>query len=203
MSEERLELRYVPVSSARKWDRNAKKHDIQALIDSIKQHGFKDPPKFEPELNGGEGGTVEGNGRCEALAVMMEARMDRPRGIVEDAGGEWLMPFLFGVDAPSQAAAESYGLTHNIATMLGGDFSELDIAAMWDLEGYAAVVQEIKNAEVDVVGVSDEGLTAVMEVLAQQALGQDIPDEFPEYDESIADTVEYHECPKCNHKWPK
>lgn len=26
---------------------------------------------------------------------------------------------------------------------------------------------------------------------------------FPEYDESIAETVEYHECPECGHRWPK
>ena len=26
---------------------------------------------------------------------------------------------------------------------------------------------------------------------------------FPEYDESIADEVEYLECPECGHKWPK
>ena len=31
-----------------------------------------------------------------------------------------------------------------------------------------------------------------------------VPDvEFKEYDESIADDVEYHECPECGHKWPK
>ena len=27
--------------------------------------------------------------------------------------------------------------------------------------------------------------------------------EFPEYDESVADEVEYIECPKCGHRWPK
>lgn len=27
--------------------------------------------------------------------------------------------------------------------------------------------------------------------------------EFPEYDESIADEVEYLECPECGYKWPK
>lgn len=27
--------------------------------------------------------------------------------------------------------------------------------------------------------------------------------EFPEYDESIADEVEFLECPECGHKWPK
>ena len=27
--------------------------------------------------------------------------------------------------------------------------------------------------------------------------------EFPEYDESVADEVEYIECPECGHRWPK
>ena len=27
--------------------------------------------------------------------------------------------------------------------------------------------------------------------------------EFPEYDESVADDVEYITCPECGHKWPK
>ena len=31
----------------------------------------------------------------------------------------------------------------------------------------------------------------------------ELPDEFPEYDESIADDVEYITCPECGHKWPK
>jgi len=30
-----------------------------------------------------------------------------------------------------------------------------------------------------------------------------LPDSFPEYDESVADEVEFHECPDCGHKWPK
>jgi hypothetical protein len=30
-----------------------------------------------------------------------------------------------------------------------------------------------------------------------------LPDEWQEYDESIADEVEFHECPECGHEWPK
>jgi len=31
---------------------------------------------------------------------------------------------------------------------------------------------------------------------------KEVPD-FPEYDESIADEVEWLECPECGHRWPK
>ena len=39
---------------------------------------------------------------------------------------------------------------------------------------------------------------------AELGMGFD-PDsvEFPEYDESVADEVEYLECPECGHRWPK
>lgn len=30
-----------------------------------------------------------------------------------------------------------------------------------------------------------------------------LPESWREYDESAADDVEFHECPKCGHKWPK
>ena len=33
--------------------------------------------------------------------------------------------------------------------------------------------------------------------------GYEIPDEFQEYDESVADDVEMIECPKCGHSFPK
>jgi len=49
----------------------------------------------------------------------------------------------------------------------------------------------------------EAGVQTMLEELAVDA-GIVPPDvEFPEYDESIADDVEYLTCPKCGHKWPK
>lgn len=39
--------------------------------------------------------------------------------------------------------------------------------------------------------------------LKEAALDQLSHVEFPEYDESIAQEVEYLECPACHHRWPK
>jgi len=37
-----------------------------------------------------------------------------------------------------------------------------------------------------------------------ELIGWNVPDaEFKEYDESVADDVEYITCPECGHKWPK
>lgn len=54
--------------------------------------------------------------------------------------------------------------------------------------------------------MSAPGLQGMMERLKERiAEGYFNPDdvEFPEYDEDIADDVEYLECPECGHRWPK
>lgn len=116
-----LAIRHVPLDQVRRWDRNPKKHDFGALIQSIARYGFKDPPKFEPALNAGKGGIVEGNGRAEALTMMQADGQEPPRGVAVDPEGRWCMPVLFGVDARSKAEAESYGIDHNNLTLSGGD----------------------------------------------------------------------------------
>ena len=63
--------------------------------------------------------------------------------------------------------------------------------ASWDAEVLAGL-----NAEMDLSGLFFDDELAVI-------LNQPPNVEFPEYDESIADSVEYHECPNCQHRWPK
>ena len=65
----------------------------------------------------------------------------------------------------------------------------------------------------DILGQIDVGaMDGVNKEIAQKLIKQIRQDQyieeldtikFPEYDESIADEVEWHECPECNHKWPK
>jgi hypothetical protein len=130
-----LVIRHVPLDRVRRWDRNPKRHDFGALIQSISRYGFKDPPKFEPSLNGGEGGIVEGNGRAEALGMMQVDGQAPPRGVTVDADGRWCIPVLFGVDARSRAEAESYGVDHNNLTLLGGDLGIDAVMGLWDESG--------------------------------------------------------------------
>ena len=50
---------------------------------------------------------------------------------------------------------------------------------------------------------SEAGVQAMLSELAEKA-GVVPPNvEFPEYDESVADDVEYITCPECGYKWPK
>ena len=130
---EQLEIRYVKLWHCRLWEDNYKLHDIGGLIESFYKYGFKDPPKWEPKLNGAAGGIVEGNGRITALGVMFDEKMERPRGVGIAESGQWLVPVLFGVDAETEAQAEAYGVDHNASVLSGGDYGLADHMRMWDV----------------------------------------------------------------------
>lgn len=137
---EAVKLEYIPISEVIRWDDNPKLHDIGAIISSIKEYGFRDPPTFDSKL----AALVEGNGRCEALNVMMSQGDDLPRGILKNKDTqEWCMPILFGVDAKSKAIATRYAIDHNNLVMSGGDFTLYDISRMWDRDKYIQVLQDM------------------------------------------------------------
>ena len=161
-----IRIRYIPLSAARRWDRNPKKHDLGALATSIAKYGFRDPAAYDSAL----GGFVEGNGRTEALQFMFEQKRPVPRGIgVHPSTGEWYMPVLFGVDAPSRLLAEAYGVDHNNLTLAGGDFTALDYARQWD-HSYLQIVQDLAAGGVLPVTVDQEDITTIA-----RAYGADDP----------------------------
>jgi len=191
MSDDRIEIKYMPVTDAVLWDRNPKQHDIGALVESIKRHGFVDPPKLDATL----GAFVYGNGRTTALALMMQEGGDPPRGIGLDKDGAWLMPVKVGVDADSVAAAESLAVDHNNLTLSGSDFMPWDVARLWDGDAYIDLLQSLAEDDELPVTVDGDDLDALLRELEAP--------EFKEYDESIADDVEFIECPSCGHSFPK
>jgi ParB-like chromosome segregation protein Spo0J len=57
---------------------------------------------------------------------------------------------------------------------------------------------KLKHYDLNLTGFDEnEALNLNMET------DEDLPEEEPEYDESIADDVEFITCPKCNHEFPK
>ena len=67
--------------------------------------------------------------------------------------------------------------------------------AQADKEQLDALLREVQSGEA--------GVQAMLAEVAERA-GVVPPNvEFPEYDESVADDVEYITCPECGHKWPK
>jgi len=155
-----LRIEYVPLSQALLWDRNPKRHDIPELIESIERHGFKDPPKFEPTLNSGRGGFVEGNGRTVALRQMRKDRRELPRGIV-DLGDDWAIPVLFGVDAPSQRAAEAYGVDHNMMVLSGAEFGLQQAMRIWDPDVIKLLDDLVKDGQRP-ISIDDSDVDALL-----------------------------------------
>lgn len=79
------------------------------------------------------------------------------------------------------------------ADVLLATYDPLSGLAGVDVEALAALSETV---EVDLAGFWAEG---ELEAL----LGEVGDVEFPEYDESVEDEVEYIECPHCGEKWPK
>ncbi len=162
MTDDQLSLRYVPLETLALWDRNPKKHDLETLAVSIRQYGFKDPPKFEPSLNGGHGGLIEGNGRAEVLQTMQKGGEKPPRGIGVDEAGTWHAPVLFGVDAASRAEAEAYGVDHNALTLGGSGFGLEDLVQLFDESALQALLEDTPEAGALLASLDASDLDALL-----------------------------------------
>jgi len=140
------------------WRDNPKQHDLGSVIQSYRAHGIQELPKFDSNLQnvgGVEGGAIKaGNGRIEALWRMEQAgNEDLVRGLAaEEQTGYWVMPVLIGVDAPNESLARAYAIDSNNLTMMGGTFTALEVARMWDMDKYLEQLKQL--AEVDVMPVS-------------------------------------------------
>ena len=67
----------------------------------------------------------------------------------------------------------------------------------------AKLLQDVMKAEGETLALLAAGTkVALAGLLAMGANGLGNV-EFREYDESIADEVKWHDCPKCGHKWPQ
>ena len=80
-------------------------------------------------------------------------------------------------------------------------FDPIGAMAETDAEILDALLREVNTGEAAI----QEMLAALATDAGMYGVGSDsVPNvEFKEYDESVADEVEYHECPECGHKWPK
>lgn len=191
MNEEtgRLELRYIPLSQARRWDANPKRHDIGALIRSIETHGFGDPPKYDTTL----GALVYGNGRTEALERMRREGKVPPRGIGSLENGEWAMPVIFGVDAESRAAAIAFAVDHNNLTLLGGDLGLTDLLAIWDEAGLQKILAEVPDAGALLASLDAGDVASLLDGPDFEPTGAD--------EQSRLDEKKLVTCPECGHEF--
>lgn len=186
---EALELRYVPLPQARRWDANPKKHDLARLEQSIETHGFGDPPKFDATLDA----LVYGNGRTEVLERMRKAGKQPPRGIAVLEDGQWAIPVIFGVDAESKAAAVAFALDHNNLSLMGGNLGFTDLLQIWDEAGLQAVLADTPDAADLLASLDPKDVDAL---LAGPEFEPVSADEQSRLDEKKAVV-----CPSCGHEF--
>jgi hypothetical protein len=191
MPDERLELRYIPLTQARRWDDNPKRHDVDALVRSIETHSFGDPPKYDAALDA----LVYGNGRTEALERMRSEGREPPRGIGVTEEGDWAVPVIFGVDAESRAAAVAFAIDHNNLTLLGGGLAVEDLLQIWDEEGLQRVLGEAPDAGELLASLDLGDVDALLQ-------GPDFQPAAAE-DQSRLDEKEPMTCPECGAEIPR
>lgn len=184
-----LELRYIPLHQAKRWNANPKLHDLDALMDSITKHGFGDPPKYDAQLDG----LVFGNGRTEALERMQADGVEPPRGIGVLESGEWAVPVIFGVDAESRSAAVAFAIDHNNLTLLGGDLGFADVLQIWDESGLQSVLEDTPGASDLLASLDSQDVEALL-------IGPDF-DPVPADDQSRLDEKKLTTCPECGHEF--
>lgn len=189
MTQEVLELRYIPLDQACRWDANPKRHDMGALMQSIERHGFGDPPKFDATL----GALVYGNGRTEALERMRAEGKAPPRGIAVLEDGQWAVPVIFGVDAVSRAAAVAFAIDHNNLTLLGGDLGFTDLLSIWDEAGLQKVLTEVPDAGALLASLDADDVAALLTGPDFQPAGAD--------EQSRLDEKKLVTCPECGHEF--
>lgn len=120
-------IEYVALDEVRRWPRNPKLHDRDALGGSIRRFGFVAPLIYDERA----GQLVAGHGRLEALQAMRAAGQPAPDRVVERLGPggaveAWLVPVVRGVSFSSDAEAEAYLIADNRLVEVGGwDAAEL------------------------------------------------------------------------------
>jgi len=178
-----VELKLLPLSELKRWDRNPKDHDIGLLIHSLKTYGLVRPPAISTATDK----LLYGHGLSEALELMKADGEDAPRRVaVDKKTGEWLIPTnLVDLEEPLH---EPYLVIDNRSTELGG----------WDYGILPSILTElVAEDRLEITGFDADDLDSMIRWNEGEA--------FPghrEVDESVADSVEMGCCPSCRVEFP-
>jgi len=142
---------------------------------------------------------VGGNQRVRALDLLgrepvIEQRFDTPTPTGTVALGYYEIDgeqFAYRAVRWTEEQCREANITANVA---GGNWDWEVLSSAWDtptLKGWGLDEGRLR-------GWNDDAANLALMLEAEE----EAP-EFQEYDESIADEVEFLECPECGHRWPK
>lgn len=136
--------------------RNPKQHDIGAIITSIRQFGYIEPPTVDETTRY----VVAGHGRGEALRMMMNGQEEAPSGIeVDTTDGMWMLPVVRGLSFRDEQHVNAYLVASNRLTTLGG----------WDDTLLTELLQEVAlhdNALLESTGYDGDDLDMLLNSFA-------------------------------------
>jgi DNA modification methylase len=116
MTDDPRRIEYTRLADVRRADVNPKQHDLGEIVTSIRKRGFVELPAVDERT----GKLVAGHGRIEALAALKKDGAGLPKGLKQDADGEWLVPVLHGWASKDDADAKAYLVASNRLVEVGG-----------------------------------------------------------------------------------
>lgn len=178
---ERIETRYVRLRDLRFWSNNPKLHDIGLLVTMFQNYGFVDPPKWDVNINNGEGGLIYGNGRVEALMWMYNDGMEPPRGVlIDEEGKEWYVPVEFGIYTFDPSHADALAIDHNSATLAGGEIGLYDNLKIYDENKLLRVLSIQQERDYMPLTFDKQDLSALVYMQDPDALPPAVDEEMPD-----------------------
>lgn len=163
-------------------ENNSKLHELSKIEESVKVHGFKNPLKYDPSLNGGNGGIQAGNGRLACLRGQYDNGADVPKGVI-DNDEIWFVPVIFGVNDDSEEMAIAYSIVDNIASTWGSSLEWVDLSKMFDPEKLNSQLNKLQksNHQLDFFQIDVDALKTLNKQISstQQTVPgpQDAPEE--------------------------
>jgi hypothetical protein len=163
MADER-KIEYYPLTEllTRLHPQNAKAHNIGAIIESYKAHGYVASGVIDSRTSL----FLAGHGRIEALRMMKAQGIDAPRGI-RNGGDDWLVPVQVGYESANDTQALAYLVADN----------KLTIDGHWDEVALASLLQEVAasgDVALSSTGFDSDELDDLLRDLGQ--LGEPTPD---------------------------
>jgi hypothetical protein len=127
-------IEYMPLAEllTRLHPQNPKQHDLGAIIQSYKAHGYV----ASGVLDDRTGLFLAGHGRVMALDAMKRNGAKPPDGI-RNGGDDWLVPVQTGYHSDNDTQALAYLAADNKLTIAGG----------WDEVALAELLQELANSD--------------------------------------------------------
>ncbi|AWI32670.1 ParB N-terminal domain-containing protein [Streptomyces tirandamycinicus] len=196
-------ISYIPLTDLPPDPANPKKHEIERIIQSIKDHGFIDTPVVDERTNL----VIAGHGRRASLIEMQVRGEPVPDGLLLDDDGGWLVPVTRGWSSTSDRQAHAVLILLNRLSAAGG----------WDPGALAEILEDLATSDADLFDslcISDDEMEELLrqvdpEGLPQGPDGSDAPEKEPQLgddfpDDGYADSGDNERtgavcCPACGH----